>query len=78
VPVSMSSVGDEATARGTRKVSIYTVSWIITILGIALLGEATRWGGQGFDSRRAVAWSVVFVGMALLGGIVGRFIALSL
>jgi hypothetical protein len=59
-------------------VSIYTVGWITTILGIALLGEATRRAGQGFDSRRAVAWSVVFVGMAFLGGIVGGFIGSSL
>jgi hypothetical protein len=59
-------------------VSSYTVGWIVTILGIALLGEATRWEGQGFDSRRAVAWFVVFVGMAFLGGIVGGLIASAL
>jgi hypothetical protein len=59
-------------------VSSYTVGSIITILGIALLGEATRRGGQGFDSRRALAWFVVFVGMAFLGGIVGGLIASSL
>jgi hypothetical protein len=59
-------------------VSSYTVGWIITILGIALLGEATRRGSQGFHSRRLATWFVVFVGMAFLGGIVGRFIASSL
>jgi hypothetical protein len=56
-------------------VSIFTVGWIITILGIALLAEATRQEGRRLDSRRAVAWFVVFVGMAFLGGIVGSFIA---
>jgi hypothetical protein len=78
VPVSLLSVGDEVTARGAGGVSSYTVGWIITILGIALLGVATRRGGQGFDSRRSVAWFVVFVGMAFLGGIVGGLIASAL
>jgi hypothetical protein len=56
-------------------VSSYAVGWIITILGIALLGEAMRMEGEGFNSRRAAAWFVVFVGMAFVGGIVGGFIA---
>jgi len=59
-------------------VSIYTVGWIITILGIVLLGEATTREGRRLDSRRTLAWFVVFVGMAFLGGVVGGFIALAL
>ena len=54
----------------------YVVGWIITVLGIALLGEATRRGGEGFGSR-AIGWFVVFVGMAFLGGVVGALIASS-
>jgi hypothetical protein len=69
---------DEATAGEAGGVSSYTVGWIITILGIALLREAIRQGGQGYDSRHAVAWFVVFVGMVILGGIVGGLIASSL
>jgi hypothetical protein len=58
-------------------VSIYTVGWIITILGIALLGEAGRQAGEGlFGSRRAVAWLVLlFMVTAFLGGILGGLIA---
>jgi hypothetical protein len=76
--VSLSSAEDEATERGAGGVSIYTAGWIVTILGIALLGEAMRQGGQGFNSRHAIAWLVVFVGMAFLGGIVGGLIASAL
>jgi hypothetical protein len=59
-------------------VSSYAVGWIITIIGIALLGEATRREGEGPDSRRAAALLVVLVGMAFIGGIVGGFIASAL
>ena len=54
--------------------SSYVVGWIITILGIALLGEATRGRGERFGSH-AIGWFVVFVGMAFLGGVVGGLIA---
>jgi hypothetical protein len=56
-------------------VSSYAVGWIITILGIALLGEATKRERRRFYSRRAIAWFVFFVGIAFVGGIVGGFIA---
>ncbi len=60
--------------------SSYAVVWIITILGITLLGEASRQSGEGlFGSRRAVRWLVLLVMvMAFLGGIVGGLIALAL
>ncbi len=60
--------------------SSYAVVWILTILGITLLGEAGRRAGEGlFGSRRAVAWLVLlFMVIAFLGGIVGGLIALAL
>jgi hypothetical protein len=61
--------------RGRRRsVSSYVVGWIITILGISLLGEATRGGGERFGSH-PIGWFVVFVGLAFLGGVVGGLIA---
>jgi hypothetical protein len=66
----------ERSRRRRRRVSSYAVAWIITILGIALLGEATRRGGEGFGSH-AIGLFVVFVGMAFLGGVVGGLIASS-
>ena len=53
----------------------YALAWIVTILAIALVGEATRKAGEG-ASGRTLAWFILFVGMAFLGGIVGGFIAL--
>jgi hypothetical protein len=58
--------------------SIYAFGWVITILGIALVGEATSREGEGFGSRRAIGWFVMFMGMAFLGGMVGGFIASAL
>ena len=55
--------------------SIYAVGWVITILGIALVGEATSREGDGFGSRRAIGWFVMFMGTAFIGGIVGGFLA---
>ena len=48
----------------------YALAWIVTILAIALVGEATRKAGEG-ASGRTLAWFILFVGMAFLGGIVG-------
>jgi hypothetical protein len=45
----------------------YAVAWIVTILGIALLGEATRRAGEG-SGGRVVAWFVLFVG-GMVGGL---------
>jgi hypothetical protein len=52
----------------------YAVAWIVTILGIALLGEATRRAGEG-SGGRVVAWFVLFVGVAFVGGMAGGLMA---
>jgi hypothetical protein len=52
----------------------YAVAWIVTILVIALLGEATRRAGEG-SGGRVVAWFVLFVGIAFVGGMVGGLMA---
>jgi hypothetical protein len=57
---------------------MYALGWAITILGITLVGEATRREGLGLGSHRAVGWVVMFMGMAVLGGMVGGFIASAL
>jgi hypothetical protein len=55
-------------------VGVYAVAWVISIGGLALLGEATRRAGEVFGARVAT-WGVLLAVMGFLAGALGAILA---